>query len=585
MDNKPIIFPGVESKTQLLAFLSLKTNIPDIEQICLAQDRYQQSVIFTGGKAREVHIPTKQLNAVLRICLSELEKVYFPSDSATAYIKGRGIIKNAQPHVGKRWLLKIDLENFYGSITSNRVKGLLRKLAPDRSQEFYDLLTDIVTFNSALPTGSPTSPIISNIIMTGFDSHMEEISKKYDLSYTRYSDDITLSSNNNVFPLKLAYTTFQSDKKHTFLGPVLDKLIKFHGFKANPRKISLVGQNSRMKVTGLIVNHKLNIPSSEFKKIRAIIRFIDSRKNKNTAFTEASECYSSMVGWANGNLDEVSFKAWLRGKIYYIRYIKGDFDPKYIKIARKYKSLDSDFKFRETPSLDRLKVYLRVEGMTDYKHITSSLEYLKRTGEFLDLHLNIVKPTANSRGSAQLLSDYHTGHKSTVDVNEMHVYLFDRDEEAIVNKFGTKDVLSSSKNTFAIMLPKPVHHNTAFYSIEHYYAMEDIKSCTLDGRRLYLRSEFDSEGWNDDKSLVYTLQAMKEAVVASSKVFNVYTKNDVSLSKDSFAEEMQKKISGGEIDLSSFKQLFAKICDLREKFYKDVILPTTIEKRAAGKSI
>ncbi|WP_339630251.1 reverse transcriptase family protein [uncultured Sneathiella sp.] len=127
----------------------------------------------------------------LGIFLSEV-KEGFPHPAAYGYVKGRNIRENASRHIGKRFLLKTDIENFFPSISIERVVNLFSDL--DVSNDISKLLGNFLTIGDRLPLGLATSPLISNVVCFDLDADLTALANKMGAVYTRYADDITFSS-------------------------------------------------------------------------------------------------------------------------------------------------------------------------------------------------------------------------------------------------------------------------------------------------------------------------------------------------------------------------------------------------------
>ena len=111
--------------------------------------------------------------------------------------------------------------------------------------------------NDALPQGSPTSPALSNIVMRRFDDQIGRWCNQRQITYTRYCDDMTFSSDR---PL---YGVYQKVKKMLFEM----------GFELNEAKTHFISNADRQTVTGLVVNEKLSIPSSYKRNLRQEIYY------------------------------------------------------------------------------------------------------------------------------------------------------------------------------------------------------------------------------------------------------------------------------------------------------------------------
>lgn len=177
-----------------------------------------------------------------------------------AFEKGRGIIENASCHRNKRYVLNLDLKDFFESFHFGRILGYFEK---NRyflmSHEAAVTIAQLACFNGHLPQGSPASPVITNLICQALDYHLMQIAKKYRLNYTRYADDLTFSTNNRAF----------LDTYEKFLKS-LSRQISRAGFSINHEKTRLQYRDARQEVTGLVVNKKVNVSKHFYKKTRAM---------------------------------------------------------------------------------------------------------------------------------------------------------------------------------------------------------------------------------------------------------------------------------------------------------------------------
>lgn len=114
-------------------------------------------------------------------------------------------------------------------------------------------------YNNELPQGTPTAAYISNIILRSFDEKIGNYCDNLNISYTRYSDDLTFSGDFNV---------------QEIISLVKDELRKYH-FQLNYDKIKVIRNNNRQIVTGIVVNKKLSIKREYKKKIRQEIYYIN----------------------------------------------------------------------------------------------------------------------------------------------------------------------------------------------------------------------------------------------------------------------------------------------------------------------
>ncbi|MGN7511699.1 retron St85 family RNA-directed DNA polymerase [Aeromonas salmonicida] len=166
--------------------------------------------VYTIPKRRSGHRviahPSRELKKYQRVLLSLFENKLPIHHAAFAYRKGISIRDNANMHKNNAYLLKMDFYNFFNSITPDIFWSEMDKIHVKISKRDRAIINGLVFWNPSkkkggkllLSVGAPTSPIISNFIMSDFDTAIYEICKKSDITYTRYADDLTFSSNKKM---------------------------------------------------------------------------------------------------------------------------------------------------------------------------------------------------------------------------------------------------------------------------------------------------------------------------------------------------------------------------------------------------
>ena len=126
------------------------------------------------------------------------------------FVKNKSVLSNAKQHLKKKYILNLDLKNFYGSINFGRVRGLFMSKPFNMGDRAATIIAQICCDNDSLPQGACTSPIISNFIMSRLDKELIQFAKNTHTTYTRYADDMLISSitkfdSNEVVNLTLLY--------------------------------------------------------------------------------------------------------------------------------------------------------------------------------------------------------------------------------------------------------------------------------------------------------------------------------------------------------------------------------------------
>jgi RNA-directed DNA polymerase len=226
----------------------------------------------SGGK-RLIMAPKRRLKAIQRTLLKLLVEKLPVSEHAHAFRRGRNIRTGAEPHVGKRRLLRMDLKDFFPSVTAARVRGLL--IACGYSFPVATTLAVLMTEAERQPVevegeifqvpvgprhcvqGAPTSPGICNALVLRLDHRLTGLARKHNLAYTRYADDLSFSGD-------LSRDAAQR------IRLIVSWIIEQEGFKVNAEKTRLMGQGTRQSVTGVVVNRVLGLSRLERRRLRAM---------------------------------------------------------------------------------------------------------------------------------------------------------------------------------------------------------------------------------------------------------------------------------------------------------------------------
>ena len=328
------LFPGVtKHKISAALMLSLE-NTQDVcayfevpravlEQLLNTPVYRKFSIPKKRGGSRKIEAPEQRLMNVQRILNQGLQSLYLcdPDPAVFGFVRNdkqvqpaSPIVQNALPHVGKSFVLNIDLKDFFPSFRAHRVKELFLSDRFKFNDSTATVLALLTTYQGHLPQGAPTSPIITNFICAPMDVALRELSGKNNWSFTRYADDLTFSSVHAFTDADIAQ---------------IRNIVESNQFSINDKKIRRKGSGRRQEVTGIVVNSKANVNRKTIRKVRAMLH--DLEKNGLTVAT-ASHFKNFPVVQAT---DSLVFLNRLRGLIAFIGQVRGNEDPVFLQFQEK----------------------------------------------------------------------------------------------------------------------------------------------------------------------------------------------------------------------------------------------------------
>ncbi|BBD63532.1 RNA-dependent DNA polymerase (plasmid) [Nostoc sp. HK-01] len=292
-----------------------------------------------------------------------LQPVYQPKPCVHGFTAKKSIVTNAKAHTKKKYVLNLDIQDFFTSIKFERVRKMFMAQPYNANDEVANLLAQICCYEDQLPQGAPTSPIVSNMVCAKMDGQLLDIARQYKATYTRYADDITFSTNLEEFPEALGYVVNEGSIRRFFVGHELQEIFNSNNFEVNERKVRLQTQNCRQEVTGLTVNHFPNVNRQFVRQIRAMLYAWQKFGINNAAseyiskYGRYGEFYKIILNYKSG-VEAKRFHHVLRGKIEFLGLVRGKNDPIYKKYLAQYKRL----LYEEIAQEPRLPSVLKTKG-------------------------------------------------------------------------------------------------------------------------------------------------------------------------------------------------------------------------------
>ncbi|MEQ8710864.1 MAG: retron St85 family RNA-directed DNA polymerase [Rhodospirillales bacterium] len=292
----------------IIETLSRTSNIGVHKLLRLAETadvRYKEYRIpkRTGGD-RLIEHPSRELKAIQRWIVQSVVSRFIIHESATAYRKGSGIRINAERHRTTKYTNRYDFVNFFPSFKQMGIEKFFedqsRKLGMGLSADDIDFVGKIVCRKGRLTIGAPSSPAITNAMMFEFDKKMHDSCIEDNLVYTRYADDVFVSSHEKcaLYGIERKIIKYKSN-------------IGYLKLRVNHEKTAYLSKKYVRKVSGVIVtsDHKLSIGRDRKREIKSLIYL-----------------------WVNGKLDEDRLH-YMRGLVAFARDIEPEFE---LRIRNKY---------------------------------------------------------------------------------------------------------------------------------------------------------------------------------------------------------------------------------------------------------
>lgn len=230
------------------------------------------------GSRRLIESPKATLKALQRRLLDRLLAHVPPHEAAHGFRPGRSALTFAAPHAGKDLVLRMDLRDFFPSISAARVAALFRALGYARPVAWT--LTCLATTRTPLavlegaglapqaedalrrrhlPQGAPTSPALANLAAFGLDVRLSAAAASVGAAYTRYADDLAFSGDG----------TFrrQADRFRLLVVRIAEE----EGFTVRWEKNRWMRPSASQRLAGLVVNDRPRPPRAAFKLLEAIL--------------------------------------------------------------------------------------------------------------------------------------------------------------------------------------------------------------------------------------------------------------------------------------------------------------------------
>ncbi len=312
-------------------FLSEVASQSLVNYILARKDSYYRNfrVKKKNGTYRYINEPLNQLFTIQK----EFSHFFLINRANNYHSHGfelnKSIITNADKHTNKKIVLNIDLEDFFSNISTPRISKLLLDKFNVSELEAIKI-ANLLTYKNSLPQGSPSSPILSNLICEQLDDELDKYCKQFNITYTRYADDMSFSFNFNKLPI--------IQVKNIIL------IIEQNNFKINKKKYRYYYRNARQLVTGLVVNEKINVKREYYKRLRAILHNWSAK-----GLVYAQDKFIEKYG------ENKNFILTVEGWVNFLGQVKGNNNPQFLTIKSQLDKLLQESQFIKTFNFNNAK--------------------------------------------------------------------------------------------------------------------------------------------------------------------------------------------------------------------------------------
>jgi hypothetical protein len=221
---------------------------------------------------RMIEAPKPHLREIQRRILREILDHIPPHRAAQGFVRGTSTTSFAWPHSDRPVVLRIDLRNFFTSVTFARVRAVFAAAGYRTASRVLAELCTTTTPSAVLggldfthadllrarhlPQGAATSPALANLVLRGMDRRIWGYAQRHGLHYTRYGDDLAISGD-VMDPDRVLWTTL--------------RIIADEGFTVHPDKTRIMHAHQRQQLAGLVVNDRPQVKRADFDALRALL--------------------------------------------------------------------------------------------------------------------------------------------------------------------------------------------------------------------------------------------------------------------------------------------------------------------------
>lgn len=262
---------------------------------------YHKFKICNGPKSRTITAPSLNLKKRQRWILDNILSKLPVSEFAYGFVNKQSIKTNALVHANNEYAICMDIKDFFPSIKQEAIVSIFKEVGYTTSAS--KRLSQLCCYNDALPQGAPTSPYLANLVCKKMDAELNQLANKYKSVYSRYADDLTFSSENDI----------------SEIISEIERIVKLNGFMVNNSKTIVFSKGKPKFITGLVVqNGCVKVPKKFKRELKKEIYFCKK--------------YGVLTHLKNTEAKNfINYREHLYGKAYYIHMVEPDVGNHYLE--------------------------------------------------------------------------------------------------------------------------------------------------------------------------------------------------------------------------------------------------------------
>lgn len=262
-----------------------------------------------GSKApkrryRDIYAPKPHILRTQRWIAQNILNAMPPHPSSFGFAPGSDILDAAALHCGCTWLLKMDVHNYFESITERQAYRVFRSCGYTallsfqmarlctRSVEkthYFDLqeteYPHPIASDGFLPQGAPTSPMLSNLAVYSLDVRLKRIANELGWKYSRYADDLAFSTEIDV-----------SRTDALKLRGIVEAALANFGLSENSNKTRISPPGARKVLLGLLIDRERPRLTRRYKDNIETHLYALNHKGIGILAHQANRGFSSITG-------------------------------------------------------------------------------------------------------------------------------------------------------------------------------------------------------------------------------------------------------------------------------------------------